>query len=445
LDCISPNNSYLEVKFQPCALAPKKTTEAIIIFYPREPIKYQEVVTFEINGLTQQTATVFGQGVEMKIEVANQKHRVINLKAPRIGQVVKKVVPIINRSSAPLTFSLTVNPNQLLLQDQKVLSISPNNGIKLDANGGTCDVVVAFSPLHRIPQFAEEVMMECTGVSKPLFVIRGSGQGIEIILDQDCIAFGAVVLRSQVTRLIMIQNVGDIGVSFKWDIVKFKPHYSITPVEGYVSPGMDVSLEVAFHPDEIHADIRLENVQCFIEGSKPLQLYLTGSCVAATAMKEVINFSCQVRTSQVHGIGLVNRTNQIWNLKPLIEGEYWTGPKNIIIHPHQQNQTYEITYRPLSMLMDGKKHQGSVFFPLPDGTGFLYMLTGIAEPPKAVAIINREVPCKIPHTVLLSINNWLPKLQRFRATIDQVKPERLESTTTLKGLDYIEVPGSSRR
>ncbi|XP_072403680.1 hydrocephalus-inducing protein homolog [Chiloscyllium punctatum] len=445
LHCLFPNNSYLEVKFQPCALAPKKSVEAIIIFYPREPIKYQEVVTFEINGLTRQNVKIFGQGAEMKIEVVNRKDKVVNLQAPRVGQVVKKVVPIINRSRVPLTFTLAVNPNQQLLQNPKVLSLSPHSSIKLTAQGGTCEVVVTFSPTYRIPQFAEEVMMECIGVSKPLFVIQGCCQGIEISLDQNCIAFGSVVLRSSVMRLIVLENIGDIGASFRWDIEKFKPHFSISPVEGYISAGMQVSLEVIFHPAKVHADIRLENVQCFIEGAKSLYLYLTGSCVAPTAMKEVLNFSCQVRTSQVHSIVLTNRTNQVWNLQPSIEGEYWSGPKVITVQPHLQNQTYDITYKPLTMTMDGKKHQGSVFFPLPDGTGLLYMLQGVAEPPKAVAVINREVPCKTLHTVLLSIHNWLPKPQRFRATLDQIKPERLESTTTLKGLDYIDVPGSSRR
>ncbi|XP_067905917.1 hydrocephalus-inducing protein homolog [Heterodontus francisci] len=444
LDCLFPNNSYLEVKFQPCTLEPKKTAEAIIVFYPREPIKYQEVVTFEINGLTQQSIKIFGQGTEMKIEVVNHKDKMVYFQALRVGQTVKKVVPIVNRSSKLLTFTLAVTPNQQLLQNVEVLSLSPTGSIKLNARGGTCNVVVTFSPVCRIPQFAEEVMIECTGVSKPLFVIRGCCQGIEITLDQDCIAFGAVVLHSQATRLLMIQNVGDIGASFRWDIEKFKPHFSITPVEGYVSPGMEVSLEVAFHPTAIHADIRLENLRCFIEGAKPLQIYLSGSCVQATAMKEVVNFSCHVRTKQDHSIVLNNRTNQIWNLQPLIEGEYWTGPKTITVKPHQQNQ-YEVRYRPLTMTMDGKKHQGSVFFPLPDGTGLLYMLHGVAEPPKAAAIINREVPCKTTHTVLLSIYNWLHKPQRFRATIDLIKPERLESTTTLKGLDYIDIPGSSKR
>ncbi|XP_048461536.1 hydrocephalus-inducing protein homolog [Rhincodon typus] len=413
LDCLFPNNSYLEVKFQPCALAPKKSVEAVIIFYPREPIEYQEVVTFEINGLTQQSVKIFGQGAEMKV----------TLQPKNNGEHL--------RDSLSFTFC--------------VLSLSPLTSIKLDAQGGTCDVVVTFSPTYRIPQFAEEVMMECVGVSKPLFVIRGCCQGIEISLDQNCIAFGSVVLRSSVTRLIVLENIGDIGASFRWDVEKFKPHFSISPMEGYISPGMQVSLEVKFHPIKVHADIRLENVQCFIEGTKSVYLYLTGSCVAPTAMKEILNFSCQVRTAQVHGIVLTNRTNQVWNLQPKIEGEYWSGPKVITVQPHLPNQTYDITYKPLTMTMDGKKHQGSVFFPLPDGTGLLYMLQGIAEPPKAVAIINREVPCKTLHTVLLSIHNWLPKPQRFRATMDQIKPERLESTTTLKGLDYIDVPGSSRR
>lgn len=34
---------------------------------------------------------------------------------------------------------------------------------------------------------------------------------------------------------------------------------------------------------------------------------------------------------------------------------------------------------------------------------------------------------------------------RFRAVTDLIKPERIESTTTLKGLDYVDVPGSSKR
>ncbi|XP_051884712.1 hydrocephalus-inducing protein homolog [Pristis pectinata] len=445
LECLFPKNSHLDVKFHPCTLAPKKNVEAAIIFYPREPIKYEEEVTFVVNGLSYQSVEVLGQGTEMKVEVVNPKNKVVYFRALRVGQTVRKVIPIINRSLAPVNFILAMTPNQQLLQNAEVLSLSPNNKITLKAQGGTCNVAVTFSPVCRIPEFAEEVRMEFTGVSKALFVIRGCCQGTEIVLDQDYISFGAVVLRSKTTRLVMMKNVGDIGASFRWEIEKFKPHFSISPVEGYLSPGMEVSLEVAFHPAAVNTDIRVQNLNCFIERATSLQINLTGTCVPATAMKEVVSFSCHVRTKQTHAIQLTNRTNQVWNLWPIIEGKYWTGPKNIIVQPHQQNQPYEVTYKPLTMTVDGKKHQGSVFFPLPDGAGLLYTLQGVAEAPKAVAVINREVPCKTSHTVTFSISNWLHSPQRFRAIRDLIKPERLESTTTLKGLDYIDVPGSSQR
>ncbi|XP_059848459.1 hydrocephalus-inducing protein homolog isoform X2 [Hypanus sabinus] len=445
LECLFPTTSYLEVKFQPCTLAPKKSVQAVITFYPREPIRYKEKVTFAMNGLSYQNVQILGQGTEMKVEVAIPKNKVVYLQPLRVGQTVRKIVPIINRSLAPVNFILSMTPNQQLLQNTKVLSLSPKDKITLKAQGGSCNVAVTFSPVCRIPEFAEEVRMELPGVSKALFVIRGCCQATEIVLDQDCITFGAVILRSKATRLVMLKNIGDIGASFRWEIEKIKPHFSISPVEGYLSPGMEVSLQVEFHPVAVNTDIRVQDLNCFIERAKSLQIHLTGSCVPASAMKEVISFICNVRTKQTHAIQLTNRTNQIWNLWPIIEGEYWMGAKNIIVQPHQQNHPYEITYRPLTMSLDGKKHQGSIFFPLPDGAGLLYMLQGVAEPPKAVAVINREVPCKTSHTVIFSISNWLHSAQRFRAITELIKPEWLENTTTLKGLDYVDVPGSSQR
>ena len=54
-------------------------------------------------------------------------------------------------------------------------------------------------------------MMECAGMSQPLFIVSGSCQGIEIVLDQESIPFGAVVQRSQSERRFVMQNTGDIG------------------------------------------------------------------------------------------------------------------------------------------------------------------------------------------------------------------------------------------
>ena len=56
--------------------------------------------------------------------------------------------------------------------------------------------------------------------------------------------------------------------------------------------------------------------------------------------------------------------------------------------------------------------QGTIFFPLPDGTGLLFNLVGTAEPPKPSGKVTRDVPCKTTYTEPLSVVNWLKKPQR---------------------------------
>ena len=89
--------------------------------------------------------------------------------------------------------------------------------------------------------------------------------------------------------------------------------------------------------------------------------------------------------------------------------------------------------RPLQMTLNGRKHHGSVFFPLPDGSGLYHQLIGTAEAPKQIALPTREVPCKSRFTEVLQITNWLKKKQRFRVQVDMVKPDKLDAATTLKG------------
>ena len=150
------------------------------------------------------------------------------------------------------------------------------------------------------------------------------------------------------------------------------------------------------------------------------------------------------------------------------------------------------------MTTDMQKHQGSIFFPLPDGTGLLYNLQGTAEPPKHTGAITQvhaslvvygtlilcsmiqklckvsthqtfycvckfikktiflwlmtsflikiqEIPCKTAHTELLPVENWLRRPQRFRVVIDMIRPDKLDRSVSLHGLEYIDVPALGRR
>ncbi|XP_053127193.1 hydrocephalus-inducing protein homolog isoform X2 [Hemicordylus capensis] len=445
LECLFANTAFLEVASHGTVLSPGGKAEIPITFFPREAIAYHEAVAFEINGLSQRSVEVSGKGIELKIDVVEPHSKVLKFGAIPPGHVAKKTVTIVNNSVTFVTFSLSFVSSVPELQEMKVLTMSPFSDIILKPKGGSCHVEVTFSPKGRILHFTEEVLIECQGILRSFFVVQGCCQGIEVSLDQEHVPFGAVVQRSQASRRITIHNTGDVGVGFKWDAKRFKPDFSIKPVEGYISAGMDVSFEVTFHPCEQSQDIRYENLRCQIQGREPLKLTLSGCCVGVPPVKEVVNFICQVRAKHIQTIMLSNRTNQPWTLRPIIEGEQWKGPEFVRVEAHQQNKPYEITYRPLAMNVEGKKDQGSIFFPLPDGTGLLYLLQGTTEPPKSAGTIIREVPCKTSYTELFPITNWLHKPQRFRVTVDMLKPEKLEVTTTLKTLDYVDVPASAKK
>ncbi|NXL46323.1 HYDIN protein, partial [Podilymbus podiceps] len=445
LSCLFTNTTHLEVDFPGYVLRPGGRVEVPITFYPREVVSYRELIPFEINGLCQQTVEVQGRGMEMKVDVVEPQSKVVKLGALSIGQTVKKVVTIANNSAASLTFKLSFMSTMPELQEAGVLSLNPTKELSLKSKGDTCKVEVTFSPKCRIQPFTKEVMLECNGLVRSLFVVRGSCQGIHVSLDQEHLSFGAVVQRSYTSQRVIMQNTGEIGVKFKWDIESFKPDFSISPSKGYISPGMDVPFVVTFHPSKLSQAIQYEGLQCFIQGSEPLRLTLAGCCMETPVTKETLTFACDVREKHIQTILLSNPSNEAWTVQPVIEGEHWKGPEFFHLEANQQNKPYKITYRPLTMSSENKKHQGSIFFPLPDGTGLYYLLQGTAEAPKCSGTIFRQVPCRTSYTELIPVSNWLNRPQRFLVVVDILKPDNLESSSVLQGLEYIDVPGSAKK
>ncbi|NXQ99391.1 HYDIN protein, partial [Sagittarius serpentarius] len=445
LNCLFTSTAHLEVGFPGYVLRPGGSVEVPVTFYPREAASYHELVPFEINGLCQKTVEVRGKGTEMKVDVVEPQGKVVKLGALSIGQTVKKIVTIANNSAAPLTFKLSLVSTVPELQEAGVLCLNPTNGLSLKPKGDTCKVEVTFSPKRRIQPFTEEVMLECDGLVRSLFMVRGSCQGIHLSLDQEHLSFGAVVQQSYTSQRIIMQNTGDIGVKFKWDIESFKPDFSISPTKGYISPGMDVPFVVTFRPSKLSRAIQYEGLQCFIQGSEPLRLTLAGCCMETPVTKETLTFMCNVREKHSQTILLSNPSNEAWTVQPVIEGKHWKGPEFFHLEANQQNKPYKITYKPLTMSSENKKHQGSIFFPLPDGTGLYYFLQGTAEAPKCSGTVFRQVPCRTSYTELIPVSNWLNRPQRFLVVVDILKPENLESSSLLQGLEYIDVPGSAKK
>uniref|UniRef100_A0A3Q3MLA1 HYDIN axonemal central pair apparatus protein n=1 Tax=Mastacembelus armatus TaxID=205130 RepID=A0A3Q3MLA1_9TELE len=444
VQCQFRNTSYLEMKFHPDILSTGAVMKVPVTFYPREACRYHEKLIFILNSYVTKQVDILGQGIEVKLELEDPKQSKVKLGTLMLGQKVKRQVVVVNRSALDLSFTLS-SPFlssavlNLLFQD---LTFSPAGQQNLKARGGCCTIEIQFSPRQHIPPFTAELQAEFAGLLHPLLTIEGCCQGVEVMLDQDHLAFGAVVQRCQARKKIVMMNTGDIGARFHWKTKHFPPELSISPATGYICPGMEVPFELTFAPVELSNDTKYENLACLVEGSSsPITLTVTGSCIVASTSKEVVNFVCPVRGSHTQSLPVVNPSNQCCSIRPVIEGQQWSGAPSMTLEPLQQ-KTYEITYRPLTMTTDRKKHLGSVFFSFPDGTGVLYSLQGTADPPKAADTIVCELPAKTQHTELLPVHNWLSKQQRFRVLIELLKPD---ATVSLKGLEYIDVPAQAKR
>ena len=72
-----------------------------------------------------------------QVEVADPKQKVVKLGAIRVGQTVKRSIPIVNRSPAPIAFNLGFTSSTPALQEKGVITYKPQSEINLAPHGGT--------------------------------------------------------------------------------------------------------------------------------------------------------------------------------------------------------------------------------------------------------------------------------------------------------------------
>lgn len=160
-----------------------------------------------------------------------------------------------------------------------------------------------------------------------------------------------------------------------------------------------MKLDVTFHPTAIGPDIRVDRVRLAVEGGEARTLTLTGSCIGTSAQPDAVNFSCAVRASAVQNITLHNPSSSPWSLRLALQNEYFSGPELVEV-PAGAKVTYAVTFKPLSMSTPDQPHEGSAFFPIPDGTGLLYRLIGRAESPVPEGKVERQLTAKVSEILL---------------------------------------------
>lgn len=272
-------------------------------------------------------------------------------------------------------------------------------------------------------QFTEELQVDVGGVTLPLLTLTGACLGTELRLASDSLPFGTVTLGSRSVKRLALENTGDVGTKFSWNARAFGEHFSVFPAEGFLGPGQDVKLDVTFHPTSINPDIRVERVRLTVEGGEDRFLTLTGACMGTEVQAQTYSFRCPVREKHEQSISLENKSSSKWSLRPTIQNEFFTGPEFIEV-PAGSKASYPVTYRPLTMSSPGQPHEGSVFFPIPDGTGLLYKLLGEASQPTPEGKVERAITAKVPHVEVLKVANWLHKPQRLRVIVDRKQADK---------------------
>jgi hypothetical protein len=437
VDVSSTNSSVFQVPESTLrTLNPHETSQISVTFVPKDAALYRESILVDVNGIGKLKVPLLGIGNELSLQLVRNDYRHVAFGALKPGQSSTKSIKLANKSlvSAPCKLGPA---STLEILSKRGFEISP---CVFDVKPkSSTSITVHFKPKERICAFAEELSVESFGQTFPLSIISGSALGINVSLESNIISFGPVAIGGSATKKITLINHGDLGVAFKWDPLAFLPEFKINPFDGYLAPGTESSLDLTFHPNALHPDFRKEGLLCQVEGVKmPLSLTLTGMCIPQPNFIDTIKFGTPVRTPEMKSIQISNKTNFIWSIKPLIDHPSWSGEECVIVEAGS-TVSYELNFCPLEM---NQEYAGTIFFPIPDGTGLVYKLVGVAEKPLAQSVINREVPCKKPFVESLKVHNWLQKPQKFKVIIEQQKPEPF---VVVRGHDFIDVPGGADR
>eukprot|EP00898_Chlorokybus_atmophyticus_P005824 jgi/Chlat1/6242/Chrsp44S05765 len=459
-DLVSEPSPHIKITSTPTVLSPGSRVSIPVVFTPQAAAAYREIASFDVNGLFTVNVVFTGEGTPLKVELLDpvaQKN--LQFGAVRPGHEVVRVVKVVNRSRIAATVSMrsslaTMERYAIALRNAKdTFTIKPKDVLSLD---------LSFHPLQRTRPFSEDLLVEVAGVSFPLLTMSGACLGIEVKLAGESLPFGTVVDGARATKRIQLENTGDVRTKFTWDVSSLAPHFSISPSDGYVVPNGDAVLEVSFHPSGPDPDIRVERVECRIDGGVTQHLTLTGACAPRSQNKETVEFTAPARGTMAKKLRVVNGSSGEWVVRPTVSpSEHWAGASEypvdttelhlsvqVLVVPAGGAAEYAVTYRPSTMSTSSSPHLGTAFFPLPDGTAILYGLSGVAtEPLSAGPVVKHVFKAKSAEKVALMVANWMSRPQRFRVVVD-VEPtstSSLSSSTSLKGVEYIDVPALSAR
>ena len=122
-----------------------------IVFNPRDLVRYQEDLVFDINGLNKVMVKVKGEGIPLKLELEKTEDQIIDFGVTRVGSDVSRTVSLINNSRKKIEITFDVDNQKEELQRQ-FIEIIPNGPLTIQPREKT-NVEISFRPTARINAF----------------------------------------------------------------------------------------------------------------------------------------------------------------------------------------------------------------------------------------------------------------------------------------------------
>eukprot|EP00474_Spongospora_subterranea_P006240 CRZ06698.1 hypothetical protein [Spongospora subterranea] len=214
LELLFLKTKHLEVLGSSSVLGPGDSQSLQIRFTPKQCTKYRDLIQLEVNGFYKVDITVFGEGIAPSFDLINCPS-VLSVGNLRSGQTSSTLFKLMNNSlkaaSLTLRFSdQTQEPLPFLILDPSKIHIRP---------GDCASFEIGYSPTHRLMPFGTfiEYEIDGSGVYRQLVQINGSCHGVGLMLDNDTLSFGAVIVKSTLIKRVKLDNIGDVTSKFAWD------------------------------------------------------------------------------------------------------------------------------------------------------------------------------------------------------------------------------------
>lgn len=93
------STNYFTVDYKIKEIAPKSKDLINIYFHPQKCEKYNEEIIFFVNSQEVRTK-ITGEGVKIHVYLEDATNKCVDLGSPMVGQKIKKVIRVINKSPA---------------------------------------------------------------------------------------------------------------------------------------------------------------------------------------------------------------------------------------------------------------------------------------------------------------------------------------------------------